>query len=78
MPSGSDVDHWRVGDEVLGFTFLGCYAEQVVVDAGQVVGKPPTQRERPDPEVPVLVVRHPWRTTSTGTWRVRAASQVRR
>jgi len=39
---GPDVDRWHVGDEVLGFTFLGCYAEQVVVDAGQVVAKPPS------------------------------------
>jgi NADPH:quinone reductase-like Zn-dependent oxidoreductase len=37
---GPDVDRWRVGDEVLGFTFMGCAAEQLVVDAGQVVAKP--------------------------------------
>lgn len=33
---------WQPGDEVLGFTFMGCYAEQAVVPAGQVVRKPPT------------------------------------
>lgn len=39
---GADVDRWRSGDEVLGFTFLGCYAEFVTVPADQVVAKPPS------------------------------------
>lgn len=39
---GADVDRWRPGDEVLGFTFLGCYAELVAIPADQVVAKPPS------------------------------------
>ncbi|MFC3997696.1 NADP-dependent oxidoreductase [Nocardiopsis sediminis] len=31
-----------VGDDVLGWALLACYAEYVVVDAGQVVAKPPS------------------------------------
>ncbi len=37
---GDGVTGWRPGDEVLGFTLLGCYAEFVVVGADQIVGKP--------------------------------------
>lgn len=36
---GDGVD-WEPGDEVLGFTVLGGYAEQVVLPADQVVRKP--------------------------------------
>ncbi len=39
---GHDVHHWHAGDEVLGFTFLGCYAEYVVIPADQIVAKPAT------------------------------------
>ncbi|MEX5633290.1 NADP-dependent oxidoreductase [Parafrankia sp. FMc2] len=38
---GADVTGPRVGDEVLGFSTLGAYAEHIVVPAGQVVRKPP-------------------------------------
>nr|WP_187361058.1 NADP-dependent oxidoreductase [Phytoactinopolyspora mesophila] len=37
---GDGVSEWRAGTEVLGFNFLSCYAEYVVVDAGQIVEKP--------------------------------------
>ncbi|MEV7601037.1 NADP-dependent oxidoreductase [Kitasatospora sp. NPDC089797] len=37
---GPGVDTRRVGDEVLGFRVLGCQAELVTVDAGQLVAKP--------------------------------------
>lgn len=37
---GAGVDGWSVGDEVLGFTLLGAYAEYVVVGADQIVAKP--------------------------------------
>ncbi|MFJ4189842.1 NADP-dependent oxidoreductase [Kitasatospora sp. NPDC089509] len=37
---GPDAGAWRVGDEVLGFRVLGCQAELVTVDAGQLVAKP--------------------------------------
>lgn len=37
---GDGVEAWRPGDEVLGFTLLGGYAEYVVVPADQLVRKP--------------------------------------
>ncbi|MFF4819230.1 NADP-dependent oxidoreductase [Kitasatospora sp. NPDC001309] len=37
---GPGAGPWRVGDEVLGFRVLGCQAELVTVDAGQLVAKP--------------------------------------
>ncbi|MER7848270.1 NADP-dependent oxidoreductase [Kitasatospora sp. NPDC096077] len=37
---GPGAGAWRVGDEVLGFRVLGCQAELVTVDAGQLVAKP--------------------------------------
>lgn len=37
---GDGVTSWRTGDEVLGFTFMGCYAERVVIPADQIVAKP--------------------------------------
>ncbi|MEU4118754.1 NADP-dependent oxidoreductase [Kitasatospora sp. NPDC028055] len=37
---GPGAGNWRVGDEVLGFRVLGCQAELVTVDAGQLVAKP--------------------------------------
>lgn len=39
---GHGVADFTVGDEVLGFTTLGSYAELVAVDAAQVVLKPPS------------------------------------
>ncbi len=39
---GDDVTDVRVGDEVLGFTNAGAYAEAIVVPAGAVVPKPQT------------------------------------
>ncbi|MGG4032116.1 NADP-dependent oxidoreductase [Paenibacillus cisolokensis] len=38
---GDGVDDFAVGDEVLGFRTLGCYAEYVTVSADQIVRKPP-------------------------------------
>lgn len=38
---GADVTGVRIGDEVLGFSTLGAYAEHIVVPADHVVGKPP-------------------------------------
>lgn len=37
---GDGVAGWQLGDEVLGFTFLGSYAEYLVVAADQIVAKP--------------------------------------
>lgn len=37
---GRDVDGYAVGDEVLGFSMLGCYAGYVTVGADQVARKP--------------------------------------
>jgi len=37
---GPDVEGFTIGDEVLGFRTLNCYAEYVVVPADQVVAKP--------------------------------------
>jgi NADPH:quinone reductase-like Zn-dependent oxidoreductase len=39
---GEGVTEWRAGAEVLGFNYLGCYAEYVVVGADQIVEKPPS------------------------------------
>ncbi len=39
---GTDVTGWAAGDEVLGFSVLGCYAEHVVVGPDQLVAKPPS------------------------------------
>ena len=36
-----DVASWSVGDEVLGFEQMACYAETVIVGADQLVAKPP-------------------------------------
>ncbi|MCF2586515.1 NADP-dependent oxidoreductase [Brevibacterium sp. UCMA 11752] len=38
---GSDVSAMQVGDEVLGYSMLGCYAEFAAVPADQVIPKPP-------------------------------------
>lgn len=38
---GEGVPDWQVGDEVLGFSVMGCYAEYVVVGTDQIVTKPP-------------------------------------
>ena len=38
---GSDVERWRVGDEVCALLAGGGYAEQVLVPAGQVMPLPP-------------------------------------
>jgi NADPH:quinone reductase-like Zn-dependent oxidoreductase len=37
---GSDVTEFSVGDEVLGFRTLECYAEFVIVPVNQIVAKP--------------------------------------
>lgn len=37
---GPGVTHLAVGDQVLGFEQLACYAESVVLDADHLVGKP--------------------------------------
>lgn len=37
---GTEVDEFDVGDEVLGFRVLGCYAEYVSVPSTQIVAKP--------------------------------------
>jgi NADPH:quinone reductase-like Zn-dependent oxidoreductase len=37
---GAGVTEWRTGDEVLGWTMLGAYAEAVAVPADQLVRKP--------------------------------------
>src|ERR1700704_2118267 len=37
---GADVARWAVGDEVLGFSTLNCYAERLVISAEQIVAKP--------------------------------------
>ncbi|MCR8842635.1 NADP-dependent oxidoreductase [Paenibacillus sp. SC116] len=37
---GPDVTNFSIGDEVLGFRMLGCYAEYVVVSTEQIVAKP--------------------------------------
>ena len=39
---GEGVTGFRVGDEVLGFNTLNCYAEYVTVSADQIVHKPKT------------------------------------
>lgn len=39
---GEGVTHFTVGDPVLGFAMLNCYAEYVVVGADQIVSKPST------------------------------------
>lgn len=38
--AGPGVTHLAVGDQVLGFEQLACYAESVVLDADHLVGKP--------------------------------------
>jgi NADPH:quinone reductase-like Zn-dependent oxidoreductase len=38
---GADVTGFAVGDAVLGFQTLGCYAQYVVVGGDQIVAKPP-------------------------------------
>jgi NADPH:quinone reductase-like Zn-dependent oxidoreductase len=37
---GEGVTGWAVGDEVIGFTTLGAYAELVAIDALQIAAKP--------------------------------------
>ncbi|MDV8023580.1 NADP-dependent oxidoreductase [Rhodococcus sp. IEGM 1330] len=39
---GADVHQFAVGDDVLGYRVLGCYAEYVSVPANQIVAKPPS------------------------------------
>ncbi len=38
---GDDVTGFAAGDDVLGWDMLACYAESLVVGAGQIVAKPP-------------------------------------
>ncbi|WP_020650875.1 NADP-dependent oxidoreductase [Solimonas variicoloris] len=38
---GDGADEFEVGDAVLGWALLSCYAEYVVVSPAQIVGKPP-------------------------------------
>ncbi|WP_166354576.1 NADP-dependent oxidoreductase [Phytoactinopolyspora limicola] len=40
--AGDGATEWQPGMEVLGFNFMGCYAEQVVVGGDQIVHKPKT------------------------------------
>lgn len=39
---GEGVDQFAIGDDVLGFRVLGCYAEYASVPTDQIVDKPPT------------------------------------
>jgi NADPH2:quinone reductase len=38
---GPDVQGWAVGDEVIAFTYWGGLAEEMAIDAGRLVPKPP-------------------------------------
>ncbi|MBR8741190.1 NADP-dependent oxidoreductase [Nocardiopsis sp. MG754419] len=40
VETGPGVQEWAIGDEVVGFRVLGCYADHVAVSAAQVVRKP--------------------------------------